>query len=94
MCAQWVMHLRRAGYLFSQIGEAFFVHYPHKNRIAEVDDEADYAGEADDPETDASEAYHGTDNPKPKPAIAPITQTMATQISTPSLPGSSCKILK
>ena len=66
MCAQWVMHLRRAGYLFSQIGEAFFVHYPHKNRIAEVDDEADYAGEADDPETDASEAYHGTDNSKTK----------------------------
>jgi hypothetical protein len=66
MCAQWVMHLRRAGYLFSQIGEAFFVHYPHKNRIAEVDDEADYTGEADDPETDASEAYHGTDNSKTK----------------------------
>ncbi|KAL7534472.1 hypothetical protein ACHAWF_004846 [Thalassiosira exigua] len=25
----WAMHLRRAGYLFTQVGGAFLVHYPH-----------------------------------------------------------------
>ena len=58
------MQLRRAGYLFSQIGEAFFVHYPHENRIAEVEDEANDAEEVHDAKADASEAYHGTDNSK------------------------------
>lgn len=26
---QWIMQVRRAGYLFAQVGGAFVVHYPH-----------------------------------------------------------------
>ena len=58
------MQLRRAGYLFSQIGEAFFVHYPHENGIAAVEDEAKDAEEAHDTKANASKAYHGTDSSK------------------------------
>jgi hypothetical protein len=53
------MQLRRAAYLFSQIGDAFLVHYPRENHIVEVNDKSDNAS---DPKADESEAYHGTYN--------------------------------
>mmetsp|Transcript_21534 Transcript_21534/g.46829 ORF Transcript_21534/g.46829 Transcript_21534/m.46829 type:complete len:689 (-) Transcript_21534:1025-3091(-) len=33
----WVMQLRRAGYLFSQLGGAFLVHYPHLDSKARLE---------------------------------------------------------
>mmetsp|Transcript_1602 Transcript_1602/g.3066 ORF Transcript_1602/g.3066 Transcript_1602/m.3066 type:complete len:327 (+) Transcript_1602:91-1071(+) len=33
----WVMQLRRAGYLFSQLGGVFLVHYPHLNSQARME---------------------------------------------------------
>ncbi len=34
---QWVMHLRKVGYIFSQIGGAFFIHYPHSQSKARIE---------------------------------------------------------
>ncbi|KAL7465100.1 hypothetical protein ACHAXS_009551 [Conticribra weissflogii] len=33
----WAMQLRRTGYLFSQLGEAFLVHYPHLDSAARLE---------------------------------------------------------
>ncbi len=59
--AQWVIQLRRAGYLFSLIGGEYFVHYPHyddkaENRVVKANDAAD------DPETTDNSNVKGENN--------------------------------
>jgi hypothetical protein len=59
--AQWVIQLRRAGYLFSLIGGEYFVHYPHyddkaENRVFKANDAAD------DPETTDNSKVKGENN--------------------------------
>ena len=34
---QWAMQLRRSGYIFSQVGDSFLVHYPHLDSTSRLE---------------------------------------------------------